>query len=1041
MVSCGNWISWGNRFSCDNARGRRRRTLLAKTVLTLLLVCASSLASAGPADDQYDVATGHYSRKLWKLAVDEFEVFLEKYPDDPRAADCIFALAEALLQAGDTEQAESRFREYLKQAPKGKYAGRALFRAGEAAYLLGKAKEAQADLTRFLAEHATDKFSTYAIRYLGELAMERKEFNAAAELFRDGLRRYPDGSQVDHYRYGLARSLKELQQLDEAEKLYAEVAAKNGSPLADAARLNLGVLQFSRDRYEAALETLAPFEKELAASSLRPDAQLTRGWALLELDRPKEASPVFGSVVGNASVAVEARYGLGLAEYENEQWQRAAQTLDAAAEIDPKHALVPAIRYYAGDALMKAGDAKGAASRFDQVLAIGGESNAWLDDAACGKISLALRAGDREAVEKEADRFHKAFPDSPLRRQVNRMLARALVEQRKFTEAIALLQPMITAQPDGPDALENRYLLAASLDGSQRYEEALAALTPVLEKGEGRLKSDAQLVAGSSLLSLKRYSEAIGPLEAFLASQPQGDTAIRAEGLLAVAFARTGKLAESKSIFDRLVESHTDHNLLPAVVEQLGEAAYTHGDIKWSLALFEWLSRHGDSPENRQKGLAGAAWSSYKLEKLPEAAALFAELLETDPPAAMAAEACLARGRILEEQGQLDGALGLYSQVIEKYAEADVKEYPPALLAAARLHRRLEQHRQAAGLYERLAHAFPESPDRDAVLYEWSWVLFDQGNPEESNALLARLRSEYPQSRYWADATYRLAIREFQAKGYAEAAKLCQEIVDSKTQGDLREHSLYLLARIAAVEAEQNGKWELVQQQFQRLLEGFPDTSMRLVAEFWIAESLYRRQKYTESLAEFDRLAQRTQGQTSDWMAMIPLRRAQLLAHQRKWNEAFAIASKIPEQFPSFQQQYEADYVIGRCLAALADFDGAREAYERVINSEQGAKTETAAMAQWMIGETYFHQKRYDVAMREYLRVARLYAYPKWQAGSLLQGAKCRELLGEPEEAARLYEEVLEEYADTPFAEQAKQRLEAARSPQGESPATQGSEN
>jgi len=160
---------------------------------------------------------------------------------------------------------------------------------------------------------------------------------------------------------------------------------------------------------------------------------------------------------------------------------------------------------------------------------------------------------------------------------------------------------------------------------------------------------------------------------------------------------------------------------------------------------------------------------------------------------------------------------------------------------------------------------------------------------------------------------------------------------------------------------------------------------------------------------------------------MIALRRAQVRGYQKKWDEAYAIAAKIPAEFPQFEPQYEVDYLLGRCLADRADFEAARKAYQRVLRSPGGAKTETAAMAQWMIGESYFHQKNYEAALREYLRVEILYAYPRWQALALLQAAKCHELLGEWNEAAELYERLLARYSDTPAAKDATARLKVAR--------------
>ena len=82
----------------------------------------------------------------------------------------------------------------------------------------------------------------------------------------------------------------------------------------------------------------------------------------------------------------------------------------------------------------------------------------------------------------------------------------------------------------------------------------------------------------------------------------------------------------------------------------------------------------------------------------------------------------------------------------------------------------------------------------------------------------------------------------------------------------------------------------------------------------------------------------------------------------------------------------EVDYARGRSLQGLAKFDEAREAYQAVIEARKGG--DLAARAQLMRGETYFHQKRYDEALRELLKVDILYNAPKWQAARPAGGGK-----------------------------------------------------
>jgi len=1019
---------------------RSRPGPLASAAAFGLFVCAAPLmpcpaAFADAADDQYKVAAGHYARQRWDLAAEEFGAFLRDYPDDRRADASVFYLAEALLQAGRNEQAEARFRQYLKRQAEGKFARPALFRAGEAAYLSGKTDVAWKDLRTFREQYPDDPLNAYILPYLGDIAMGRSNPKAAASYFRAALEQFPKDHLQDDCQFGLARALEKLGQIDEAAKLYRHIAGNRGSQLADDAYFHLAVLQFAQRRYDAALASFDALQREFVDSRWQPKTQLGRSWALIKLGRFDEAEQSLRTILEHREVGVEARYWLGMLQRQRGQWADAARTLieaAAAAQAAGGHKMLDEIRYHAGDSLLRAGELPAAVEQFDRLLASDAASDAsspWRDDAVRGKIEVALKAKNYAVVEQQARRFQQLFPDSPLRDDIRRMLARSLIEQRKFQAATEVLEPMVALDLKDERGLEDRYLMAAAQKGLGQLEQALLTLRPVLDETASgdettkQLRADAQLLAGTTLLALERYPDAVAPLQSLLATDVGDEAGVRARGALAICYARTGKLEAAEQLFNELKAKRASRELLVPVAEQLAEAAYAAEDISWSVELFDWLRNEAPTDAERQKGLSGLAWSQMKSGRLAEAVDTFGKLLDANPPEAMAAEAALARGRVFQRLGKFDPALAMYDRVIDRYASSP--EYPQALLAAARLRHQLDQNREAAGLYALLAERAPDLPERDAVLYEWSWVRWDLDEKAAANDLLVKLRRDYPKSPYWADATYRLAQRAFEAADYDRAEQLADEVIGADPPADakLREYAMYLSARVAAVEAADSGDWELVRRRFQRLLEAFAGTSQRLIAEYWIAESYYREDDFATAAKHFDDLAKRIADRDEAWMAMIPLRQAQLLAHRGNWQQAYDVASTIRQRFPDFAQQYEADYVMGRALAAKAELEDAREAYRRVLNSPTGGKTETAAMARWMIGEAYFHQKKFDAAMREYLRLEILNDYPKWQAAALLQAGKCRELLGEPTQAALLYKEVIRKFGTTEFAARARTAL------------------
>jgi TolA-binding protein len=395
--------------------------------------------------------------------------------------------------------------------------------------------------------------------------------------------------------------------------------------------------------------------------------------------------------------------------------------------------------------------------------------------------------------------------------------------------------------------------------------------------------------------------------------------------------------------------------------------------------------------------------------------------VEKYPNDEAAPEAALLRGQILERDQKPQPALEAYTLLIDRYPASTAM--PQALAAAAHLQEQAKNFQQADQLYARLLKDYPQLADRDTILYNRAWVLRELNRTADADQQFEELRTKYPKSRYWPDAVYRLAENAVQKPDYPRAKQLLTDLLEFGPGEQMLMHALYLSAQVAIAQEQ----WADALPPLARLVRDFPTSPLRLLADFWTAEANYRLGNYTEAGTQFTALAPKIPEKHEAWMAMVPLRQAQVLVHQKEWEDAEKLATPIAADYPDFEQQYEVDYVLGRCLAAKGKFSEAREAYGRVIRSQLGGKTETAAMAQWMIGESYFHQKNYEAAIREYLRLEILYAFPTWQGGALLQAAKCHEALGEWPQAVELYARLLKNYPQTTFAEEATRRLQSAQ--------------
>jgi TolA-binding protein len=984
--------------------------------------CFSMLASvahcADAANDQFAVAAAHYQNKRWHLAAEEFQEFLQGHLRHKKAAEARFFAAECYLQLRQYAKARDEYQRFLRDHPHDLRATQAEFRQGEAAYFLGQRDAAQVELEAFLRKHPGDPLAAYTLAYLGQLAIDRGDYPSAQRLFSQVIRQFPTSPLIDDCHFGLARALEKTGAHQQAIAIFSNLASQK-SKLADDCLFHIAACHYAQCDYEQALAALDDFDARFADSPLAPRGVLLRAWSLFQLRRYDRAIPLLQQLAGNQHVGVEAQYWLALTYKSSDNEDAAIKTLQSLLANHANHELGTAARFHLGDLLLRRGRYREADDEFSHVLATAADSQ-WADDCLLGRARAALAQSDLHTVAALAREYELVHPGGHLRTEFVRILARAQLAAGNAEQAIETIRPLLGAGDLSGVAPQDRFLLAEALERGGRYQEALDQLDRLSEADQQLVGAALLAARGLALVGLKRYNEALGCFEHYSKSEPDG----AANGLVlaqsAICHLRLGDVDSARQAYQQLRARHGSDAVVAPATERLAELALSANHLELAQQWFEVLASLDPASGMPPRGLFGLARVAYRRKQWDRAAEKLATLLNDFPNSELAAEALILRGSALERLERLDAAAHLYQEAFTRHADTPVAAR--AMLAAARLHRRCQQTAEAANLYRKLLEQSHTVVPIDAVLYELAWLLRDAGQPEEANRNFARLHAEFPNSAFWPDATYRLAEEARVHGDLRRADDLATDLLKAESAGSLREYALFLQGQIAA----EQQRWTIVEVAMRDLLQDYPNGKLADQARFWSAEALYRQNRLSEAETSFQRL-DTAGGVDPALRAVVRLRCAQILARNKDWQAAYEKALTVDKNAADFKQQHEVDYVLGRCLANQAKFEEAREAYRRAIRSPHGAKTETAAMAQWMIGESYFHQKDYDKAIKEYLRVEILYAFPTWQAAALLQAGKCYELLGQPASAADLYRRLLERYPDTQFADEANRRLRLAQ--------------
>ena len=364
-----------------------------------------------------------------------------------------------------------------------------------------------------------------------------------------------------------------------------------------------------------------------------------------------------------------------------------------------------------------------------------------------------------------------------------------------YDEAVVLLDRAAAAFPLlGDYAL---YCRADSLLRMERYDEALAATRRIIkEYPDSILTRKVELLNADILYARKEWRPALEAYLAFIEKYASGTDAV---------------IALSKAAASRVALGDKD------------AAAALYRSI-WLNYPSSPLASQADG-QLRLLTAAGIAVEPYTREELFRRASTLADLRQFET--ALTALDAIPAGKpeddltshILLKKGQLLFKVRRYKDAAELLTRlagtSAVNDRDDSLFWQARAVDKTGNSDEAARTFLSLAEGFPKSTLADDALLQAALIRKDQGDRDQSLALLDRLITTYPQSDLKQRALWEIGWTRYLAGDYPAAAERFRSLAEYP---EMREKALYWLGR----SYDASGNREYAGKVFAMLLQEYP---------------------------------------------------------------------------------------------------------------------------------------------------------------------------------------------------------------------------
>lgn len=555
------------------------------------------------------------------------------------------------------------------------------------------------------------------------------------------------------------------------------------------------------------------------------------------------------------------------------------------------------------------------------------------------------------------------YETSPMLQLETARLLREAGQGKAARERLSGFAETATLADGGAEA---RIQIAGELVAEGDAESALRWLDPILEEGAGsaRLEMEAYPVLILAYEELDRFKEAADMIQALTGRIEDPDTVVRLYAREALNRIASGQLEEMEQRLSKWIAQYGDIRDLSRAQLALAEGWEEQGELERAKQAYDRYLSVVTDLELRSSAQLGLIQILVDLDQVEEAivqARQVLEVLSGDDP--RRAEALFALADAELRNGAFDRAADGFTQWLDAYP--DHPDRAAVLLRSSKAFAEAGASRKAALVLDELRRLEPAGELAEKALLQKALLLGPRRVEQALGAFDAYLEA-YPEGQFVADAmtekgiaAYRLglfdlAIREFSAveQHFPDHPRVEQAFC-------LRGWAHYLKGEDA--EAQRIG---------EAFLQAYPESSFESDVRLWLAEMAYNRGDYSRAAQEFRVLA------GEPYPQKLRARAAYLAGRSFLSNEnleqALTWLETSLELAPGSAYAPEVLFYTGDALTELGRFDEAIVKFNLVLSDHPDHYLVPAALGrigdcQYTLGEE--NPERYVEALNTYREV------------------------------------------------------------------------